>query len=365
MVAALSVDAGRPAEPNIACAGCMHEAPRLAPSESGALEQVDPRQISRGRPPFAPPPTTAPTYATSYKYTRRTGHRGGSGASFPCIFALWKHHLRTFFSFWMALAGLLWSWLAQCEAHVFVLGQGRTSQVAEMVTALGSPPTPARSLTIRLPRTPRQDLRLGKDKAPFGGGGFAPPPRVPRLVTYLRTQTLLVKPHVSTICTVRDGLRVATLAKVDGNRAKQPVDHLDVAGQLIRDGLVQGRGLALDSHQLRRCQSQDQAKAKLDTHARPDQDQLAKTSARMDYCRSIPAKTQPIGGRRKPQGSASFGLLPLSVRRSKLVFRAKKPRARPQSPMSLPAPVCCCVVPGGRRQTDDNSSSRGDVAAAK
>ncbi|KAK4092597.1 hypothetical protein Purlil1_3218 [Purpureocillium lilacinum] len=161
-------------------------APRLAPSESGALEQVDPRQISRGRPPFAPPPTTAPTYATSYKYTRRTGHRGGSGASFPCIFALWKHHLRTFFSFWMALAGLLWSWLAQCEAHVFVLGQGRTSQVAEMVTALGSPPTPARSLTIRLPRTPRQDLRLGKDKAPFGGGGFAPPPRVPRLVTYLR-----------------------------------------------------------------------------------------------------------------------------------------------------------------------------------
>lgn len=56
-----------------------------------------------------------------------------------------------------------------------------------------------------------------------------------------------MKPHVSTICTVRDGLRVATLAKVDGNRAKQPVDHLDVAGQLIRDGLVQGRGLALDS----------------------------------------------------------------------------------------------------------------------
>ncbi|KAJ6446603.1 hypothetical protein O9K51_01376 [Purpureocillium lavendulum] len=37
-------------------------------------------------------------------------------------------------------------------------------------------------------------------------------------------------------------------------------------------------------------------RAKLDGQARRDQGLLAKTSARMDYCRSIPAKTPPIGG---------------------------------------------------------------------
>ncbi|UNI14083.1 hypothetical protein JDV02_000756 [Purpureocillium takamizusanense] len=85
------------------------------------------------------------------------------------------------------------------------------------------------------------------------------------------------------------------------------------------------------------CQSQHQQhqrrpkpKAKLQAHARRDRDQLAKTSARMDYCRSIPAKMQPIGGRGKPQGSASF-VCHFRCGESKLVFGPRSHAPSPQT----------------------------------